>query len=138
MEEKIITHQQFVDGYKAGEIIASIDRSKAGDFVLSDLADKHNKPAHLFWSWGGIILAIPLPLILIFINWRYSVIPFILGLIIISASRKTADQFVLKNMLENESFFEYVLLHGGAKITDGQGNEIKSSFLEKMGEKPNV
>lgn len=137
MEEKIITHQQFVDGYKAGKIIASIDKSKAGDFVLSNFADKHNKPAHLFWSWSGIVLAIPLPIMLIFINWRYSIIPFISGLIIVSAARKTAEQFVLKNMLENESFFEYVLSHEGARITDEQGNEIKSSFLEKMGRKFN-
>ena len=128
MEEKIITHQEFVAGYKTGKIIISIDKSKAGDFALSDFADKHNKPAHLFWSWSGIILAIPLSLIFIFINWRYSIASFILGLIIVSASRKTVGQFVLRNMLENESFFEYVLLHGGAKITDEQGNGIKSSF----------
>lgn len=138
MEEKIITHQEFVEGYKTGKIIVSIDKSKAGDFVLSDLADKHNKPAHLLGSWGGIILAIPLPIILIFINWRYSIISFILGLITVSVSRKTAGKFVLRNMLENESFFEYVLLHEGAKITDEQDNETKSSFLEKTSKKFNA
>ena len=124
MEEKIITYQQFIDGYKTGKIIVSIDKSKAGDFVLSDFADKHNKPAHLFWSWGGIVLTILLPIILFFINWHYSIISLIFGLIIVNASRKSAGQFVLQNMLENESFFEYVLLHRGAKITDGQGKEI--------------
>lgn len=135
MEEKAITHQEFVGGYKAGRITVSINKSRAGDFVLSDFANKHNKSKHLFWSWSGIILALPLPIILIFINWYYSIISFILGLIMVGASRKRAGQFVLRNMLENESFFEYVLLHGGAKITDGQGNAIKSSFLEKSSKK---
>lgn len=135
MEEKLITHQEFVNGYEAGKINVSINKSKAGDFVLSDFADKHNKPAHLFWSWSGILLTIPLPIILIFINWHYSIISFILGLIIVSASRKSASQFVLQNILGDESFFEYVLLHGGAKITDEQDNELKCSFLEKMSKK---
>jgi len=138
MKERIITHQEFINDYNRGKIIVSIDKNKTGNFVLSDFADKYNKPAHLFWSRGGIILTILLPIVLIFINWHYSIIFFIFGLIVINASRESANQFVIGNMLKNESFFEYVLLHRGAILTDEQGNGIKSSFLEKMNKKFNI
>jgi hypothetical protein len=133
--EKTITHQEFIKGYKAGEFTVLIDKNRAGDFVLSDFADKHNKPAHLFWSWGGIILTIPLPVIFLFINWHYSIISFIVGIIIVAASRRSAADFVLRNMLENESFWEYVILHKGATIKDKEGNELTSTFLSGMSKK---
>jgi len=132
MGKRTITHQEFVEGYKAGKFIVLINKNRAGDFVLSDFADKHNKPAHLFWSWCGIILIIIVPIILLFINWHYSIISFIVGIIIIGASRKSVADFVLRNMLENESFWEYVLLHKGATIKDEEGNEVASVFLDKM------
>jgi hypothetical protein len=122
--EKTITHQEFIDGYKAGKFNVLVNKNKAGNFVLSNFADQHNKPAHLFWSWGGILLSFPLPIIFIFINWKFSVLFFIVGLIIISTSRKTASQFVLQNMIEDAIFFDYVLLHGGAKIVDEKGNDV--------------
>jgi len=135
MEEKQLHTRKFVEGYRTEKFIVLIDKNRAGDFVLSDFADKHSKPAHLFWSWCGIILAIPLPIIFIFINWRYSIISFIAGIIIVEGSRKSATDFVLRNMLENESFWEYILLHKGAMIRDREGNEITSDFLSEMSKK---
>jgi hypothetical protein len=122
-----ITHQEFVEHYKKGLLNVHINKSMAGDLVLSKFGDKHNKPAHLFWSWTGIILTFVVPIVLLFVNWIYSILSFIFGLMVIRASRKSAEQFVMQNMIENEDFWNYTLLHGGAKITDNEGNEIKLS-----------
>lgn len=127
-----ITYREFTEKYKKGELLIAIKENKAGDFVLSDFADKHNKPAHNFWTWAGIILILPAPLILLFIDWKYAIGCFIIGFMIHKAARKSATQFVLQNMVENEDFFEYVLLHGGASIQDKNGNTVSSAFLNKM------
>jgi hypothetical protein len=130
-----ITHQEFVEQYKKRLLNIHINKSMASDLVLSKFGDKHNKPAHLFWSWTGIILTFVAPIILLFVNWIYAILSFAIGLMVISASRKSAEQFVMQNMIEKEEFWNYTLLHGGAKITDINGNDIKSSWLEKMGDK---
>ena len=136
MSKKFINYQQFLEGYKTGEVTVLVNNSKAGDFVMSKFGDKHNKPAHLFFTWLGIILIVPLPIILLIVyGWIYAVGSFIIGLMINSAARKSASQFVLQNMLENEDFWDYVLLHKGAIIQDKQGNEITSEFLDRMAEK---
>ncbi len=119
--ERLITHQEFIDGYKSGKISVYIEKDKAGGFVLSPQADKHNKPAYLFWSWGGIFVAYVLTFILLFVNWRFSIISFIVGLLIVSANRKSGAQCVLQNMLDDEDFWMYVILHQGAKMTDTEG-----------------
>ena len=136
MSIKLISQNQFVEGYKAKDFTVLVNNSKAGDFVLSQFADKHNKPAHLFFSWLAIVLIIPAPTVLwIFYGWIFALGSFILGLAIRSAAKKSAVQFVMQNMLENEDFWEYVLLHKGAEIQDKDGNEIGSAFLNKMAKK---
>lgn len=136
MDKKLIDYQRFLEGYKTGELTVLVNNSKAGDFVMSKFGDKHNKPAHLFFIWLGIILIVPLPIIfLVFFGWIHAVGSFILGLMINSAARKSASQFVLQNMMENEDFWDYVLLHKGAIIQDKQGNEITSEFLDRMAKK---
>lgn len=133
MDKKLIDYQQFLQGYKTGEFAVLVNKSKAGDFVMSKFGDKHNKPAHLFFTWLGIILIVPLPIILlIFYGWIHAVGSFIIGLMINSAARKSASQFVLQNMLETEDFWDYVLLHKGAIIQNKQGDEITSEFLDRM------
>lgn len=136
MSQKLINYQQFLEGYKSGEFSVLVNKSKAGDFVMSKFGDRHNKPAHLFWTWLGIIMIIPLPIILlIFQGWISALGSFIFGLMINGAARKSASQFVLQNMLESEDFWNYVLLHKGAIIQDKQGNEITSEFLDRMAKK---
>lgn len=127
-----ITHKEFVEGYESGRFSVAVNKNTAGDFVLSNFADKHNKPAHYFWSWLGILLVLPIPIVLLYFSWIYSLVSFISGLIISSAARKSAGQFVLQNMLNNEDFFEYVLLHQGAIVTDEHGKELRSEFLTRM------
>jgi hypothetical protein len=133
MNKGLISFQEFVAGYNSHKFTVLVDNSKAGDFVLSQFADKHNKPAHLFFSWLAIALIIPAPIVLwIFYGWIFALGSFILGLAIRSAAKKSAVQFVMRNMLENEDFWEYVLLHKGAEIQDKGGNEIGSEFLNRM------
>lgn len=128
MEEKTITYQEFLEAYNNRKLGLYVFKNTAGDFVLSKLATKYNKPAHLFWSWTGIILVIPLPIILLFINWLYSIISFIVGLLVISASRKSACQFVSENMVNDEIFWVYVLSLKGAEIRDNDGNRYSPKF----------
>ena len=120
----MISHETFVKGYRAGEYLVYIDKYKAGDFVMSKVADKNNKRAHIFWSWTGIVLTIPLPIILVFSSWVYSIASFILGLLVVSSSRKSAEQFVMENMINDKYFWEYVLMYKGARIVDKKGKEI--------------
>ena len=133
MEKKLIDFHQFLQGYQTGEFEVLINKSKAGDFVMSKFGDKHNKPAHLFFTWLSIILIVPLPIILlIFYGWINAVGTFIIGLMINKAARKSASQFVLQNMLDSEDFWNYVILHKGAIIHDKSGKEITSEFLDRM------
>lgn len=132
MDKKVITFQRFLDGYKKGELSVHVNKYRAGDFVLSELGDKHNKPAHLFWTWLGIIMVIPLSIILwIFLGWKFALASFALGLVILNASRKTAGQFVLNNMLEDEVFCTFVLLRDGAVIQDKEGKQVSLEAAEK-------
>lgn len=128
MKEKTITYQEFLEGYKNHILGVYVFKNTAGNFVLSKLADKYNKPAHLFWSWCGTILLIPLPIILILINWPYSIISFFGGLVIIWASRKSACQFVAENMVKDEIFWAYVLSLKGAEIKDNDGDKYYPKF----------
>ena len=128
MDKKSITYEEFIEGYNQKKFTVLVNKNKAGDFVLCDFANKHYKPAHLFWSWTGIILTLFLPILLLFIaSWIYVVGSFISGIIIINSARKSAVSFVLRNMLENESFWEYILMHKGARIIDENGDEIFSA-----------
>lgn len=136
MSKKLINYQQFLEGYKAGEVTVLVNKSKAGDFVMSKFGDKHNKPAHLFFTWLGILLIFPSPIVFwILFGWIYALGSFLLGLMINKAARKSASQFVLQNMIEGEDFWDYVLLHKGAIIQDKEGNEIESEFLDRMSKK---
>ncbi|MFH1182742.1 MAG: hypothetical protein V1690_00575 [Candidatus Moraniibacteriota bacterium] len=136
MSKKLINYQQFLEGYKTGEVTVSVNKSKAGDFVMSKFGDNYNKPAHIFFTWLGIIMIVPLPIILlIFHSWILALGSFVLGLMINSAARKSASQFVLQNMIENEEFWDYVLFHQGAIIQDKDGNKIESEFLNRMAKK---
>jgi len=136
MSKKLINYQQFLEDYKTGEVTVLVNNSKAGDFVMSKFGDKHNKPAHIFFTWLGIIMIVPLPIILlIFQGWIFAAGSFVLGLMINSAARKSASQFVLQNMIESEDFWDYVLLHKGAIIQDKEGSEIGSEFLDRMSKK---
>lgn len=121
---KLISHDDFVKGYRTGEYSIFINKSKAGDFVMSKVADKHNKPTHVFWTWIGIILTFPLPIILLFFSWIYSIISFVFGLMIVSSSRKSAEQFVMQNMIDDKNFWEYMLMYKGAKMVNENGEEI--------------
>lgn len=133
MEKKLVSYQQFLEGYKAGEIMVLVNKSKAGDFVMSEFGDKHNKLAHQFWTWTGLAMLIPIPIILLIIQgWVYAIGAFIFGLIINKAARRSAEQFVLRNMVESEDFWDYALMHEGAIMRDSHGNEVTSAFLNRM------
>jgi hypothetical protein len=124
MSKTGLSHKQFKEKYKKGELEILVNKKLAGDLVLSPQADPKYKPVHLFWTWLGIIFTIPIPIILLFISWVFAPIVFVIGLIVSGAVRKSAGQFVIQNMIEDEIFWNYVILHSGAILQDKNGDQI--------------
>jgi hypothetical protein len=121
--KKSISFQEFIEGYRKGVFTVSVRKSTAGNFVLSKFADKHNKPAYLFFHWLEIILLMPLPIILLFMDWHYAIFPFIGGLIVRGGLKKSAIDFIVQNMLEDQNFCGFILYQDGAKIMDKDNRE---------------
>ena len=132
---KYIDHSDFVQSYKNGSLSIKVDQSKAGNFILSQYSKPQYKLAHNIWSWLGILLTVPVAIALLFVNWLYAIVSFVAGIIIVSAARKSAAQFVVEQMIDNEDFWNYVLLHKGAKIQDNKGEDVSSEWLNKMANK---
>ena len=125
------SHKELVELYKKGELAIGVNKQKAGDFVLSKFADPHNKPAHLFWSWTGVIL-FPVALVVLFTGRIWQAVGlFFLGSMVLSSSRKTAEEFVLQNMLEDPQFCDYAILWGGAVVTKSSGDHVVGFREEK-------
>ena len=131
-----LTHKEFVEKYKSGSLTVLIDDMKAGDFVLSQYASKYNKPAHQFWTWTGLILTFIVPLGLLAVHWVLSLLCAGIGYAIIKSARKSAQEFVLENMLEDEIFWAYVLIYDGAIIKDknGQVVNLKENLISQVKE----
>ncbi len=122
----MITHTEFVKTYKAGKISVRFDQHVANHLVESPLADKHNKPAHYFWTYSAFGLSFIIPIVLLFINWLYSVGSFILGRMIWTATKNSAADFAINNMLDDEKFYEYTIKQPGVTIVDKEGNQSSS------------
>ncbi len=72
-----ISHREFVDLYRKEELSISVDKNKAGDFVLSDFSKTRYQVAHNFWNWFGLILAVPGAIALLFLHWTYAIGSFL-------------------------------------------------------------
>lgn len=129
---RYISHPEFVEEYKKGLLIVSVDKWKAGDFVLSKSSKTQYKFAHHFWTWLGIILTVPGTIILFFITWKLAIPSFFIGLIVLGAARKSAAQFVMAQMIESADFWDYVLLHRGVEFFDQNNVPVYSEFLKRM------
>lgn len=111
-----INYQNFLEDYKNNKITVLVDKTKAGRFIISQLANKRFKPAHYFWTWVAFLLIFILPIVLLFEFWFYSIVSLVAGIWIYGAAKTSASQFVLENMLEDEKFFEFVMENNGAII----------------------
>lgn len=132
-DKSAFNFQQFLKGYEKGEFTVLVNKARAGDFVMCKYGNKYNKPAHLFWTWLGIIMVFSFPVVLwFFLEWKFSLACFALGLVICSAAQKSAGQFVLQNMLEDEFFCGFVLIKGGAIIRDKNGREVSLNGVDKV------
>ena len=127
---RYISHREFVSLYEQGQLTVSVDQFKAGDFILSPFSKNHYKYAHYFWNLLGFILLIGGIASIFFINWTIALAAIIIGLVIISAVRKSAGTFVMEQMLDDEEFWDYILLHKGAKIHDLSGETVYSQWLK--------
>ena len=102
-----LTHQDFVELYKAGKLAVHIDQSAAMHVCDRDpRIDKSTKAAHHFWKNVGCLI----PLLGIgsffFIKWYWALAIIFFGVgVVFPALRKSAAQFVLKAALEDEMFF---------------------------------
>src|SRR3989344_4652309 len=135
MERNTITHSGFVNQFREGKLSLYVVKSKAGNFIMSGYAYKGYKWVLRIFSWTGIILWLPLAIALFFVNWKLAILSFFTGMIIVGLSQNVAGSLAKQNMINNEDFWDYILLHGGAKIVDQNGNDLHSAFLHRMSSK---
>lgn len=123
------SHAEFLREYRIGKMTVLVNRSRAGDFVLSEFGRPEYKLAHYFWTWLAILCVLGGLLLWVFYSWKIGVGLLFLGIMLNSSARKSAGQFVLGQMLDNEDFWTYVLLHGGAEIRDAENRRVTSDYL---------
>jgi len=121
---KQISYEEFLRGYKENKIIVKVNRMTAGKFIESEIAGKRFKPAHYFWTYASFFLIFIFPIILIFKFWFYSVLSILGGISLYSSTKKSAIEFVIENMLEDEKFWRFAVENKGAVLTDDKSNMI--------------
>lgn len=111
-----MTHPEFVKEHDQGKISIKIDKTQVGNFLASEFAKKEYRSAYKFWGYIAMLMTIGGFLSFFMINWIYALIILVSGIVIIFSNQRSSEQLVTKNMLEDEDFWNYILLHGGAEI----------------------
>ena|SRR3989338_11085299 len=126
MEIIRLAHEEIVFLYKAARLNVYVNNASARRFVLGPYADPHNKPAEYLWSSAAFLLTFILPVpLLIFKGLIWAGGSLAIGLMVWSAERKSSNEFVLQNMMEDAKFMRFILFNKGAKITDLDGNPVE-------------
>src|SRR3954466_10906796 len=101
-----MTHEEFVQKYRAGLIQAEVDQTLARRLLEnSDLLPKRYRAAHYFWAWVWF-LSFPLAAVcFIWVRWWVGLVVLLLALVLPRAIKKSAAGFVLEHALEDEKFY---------------------------------
>jgi hypothetical protein len=108
IDSKDMTHSEFVEAYKAGQVAVRVNRNLAVKVMNSPSIHmpKRFKVAHDFWTWI-FLLSIPVAIAVgILVTWWVGLIIFIICLPLSRAIQNSATKFVLEHALENSEFFE--------------------------------
>jgi hypothetical protein len=111
-----ITHQEFKEGYKSGKFSISAPNKEKLDTLLSSSSEEAQKYVNIFWSFLHFLV----PIIPISFVKKY----FTYGL-------NNYDNFILRKMLNDENFFQLILLRQEVKIFDREGNNYVINESEK-------
>lgn len=133
---KTISHTEFVHQYRSGNLTVVLDKKRAGDFVgvlrkrtiYKIMISNWNKQEYYFLKWLGRLLIYVLPIVLLFVDWLYSIVSFVIGLRIAWAAKRIAEESVIDNMVDDEEFWIYAIQHRLAEIQDSDGNKY---YLDK-------
>jgi len=103
------SHREFVDKYKKGQIEVYIHRTNPLRIISMGYVPKKYYWAHTFWSWIWFLL-IPIGIILIFVKGLlFGVGTLIVCAMLGTAVKKSAQEFMLKQALENEAFYKFCI-----------------------------
>jgi hypothetical protein len=108
MNSKDMTHSEFVEAYKVGQIAVRVNRNLAVKVMNSPYIHmpKRFKVAHDFWTWI-FLLSIPVAIAVgILVTWWVGLIIFIICLPLSRTIQNSATKFVLEHALKNSEFFE--------------------------------
>jgi hypothetical protein len=106
-----MTHKEFVEKYKLGEIKVFVNRAKALRAINNGYLPKNYYWAHTFWSWIWF-LCLPFGIIVLFFKWWIGAALLFASIWLGEAVKRSAMEFVLQHTLENEQFFKFAIETG--------------------------
>jgi len=102
-----MTHAEFVERYRSGQLDVRLDPARVGELVKTRDFPGRFHAAHRFWKWLWL-LSIPVALAcLVWGKWWIALIVLGVGFLLPRALNPSAYYaFILQRALENEEFFE--------------------------------
>jgi hypothetical protein len=112
-ESDLMDFSEFVSGYRAGTVVAHVDRSRAMRVCGNSPAlPRRYRTTHLIWKNVSLFLVLGGLVSLLWVSWWAGLGAVVLGLVIAPAVQKSAAQFVLQYSLEDEAFFRQMQADG--------------------------
>tara|TARA_B110000211_G_C13942620_1_gene492415 strand:+ start:190 stop:552 length:363 start_codon:yes stop_codon:yes gene_type:complete len=103
LDAEKLTYNEFVEKYKAGEIVLAVDTDAAGYAFTNILSEYAVKQAtYRTFFFGGFIAGL---IAIFFVGW-WSLIGFAAGFIGMRASRSHTNRSVIKESLKNPAAYE--------------------------------
>ena len=101
-----MTHAEFVEGYRSGQLEARVDKVLARELVKTKLVGARYRAVHRFWAWLWL-LSIPFAIAcLVWGKWWIALIVLVAGFLLPLAIKQSTNAFVLARALEDEQFFK--------------------------------
>ena len=113
-----MTHAEFVERYRSGQLDVRVDATRVGELVKTGFTAGRFHAAHRFWKWLWL-LSIPVALAcLVWGRWWIALIVLGVGFLLPRALNQSAYYaFVLERALENEEFFKAATEAGALLIS---------------------
>lgn len=115
---RTMTHDEFVSGYRGGNLAAHVDQSMALRVMESSLTAKRYRAAHTFWSWIWLLCFPAAIVCFIWVTWWAGLIWLFFGFIMPGAMKKSASSFVVKQALKDPLFFAKCVEAGVLRISE--------------------
>ena len=101
-----MSHAEFVEGYRSGQLEARVDKVMARKLVKTGVVAAKYRVLTQFWDWLWL-LSIPFAIAcLVWAKWWIALIVLVVGVLLPLAVKQSAYAFVLVRALEDEQFFK--------------------------------